>query len=151
MAALSALVLLLGGCGVGARGDAAEDVARFLAAAQSHDRVAFEAQVDRPTVRDDLRRRIAEAARADSLDVDGGPSEFTLDRMIAPAVIHVVDSAGEPLAEAPRPSQVATALKKVDDGKVCLQREGGCLLTFARSKEGWRLVSMPPSNVTVTF
>ena len=80
----------LAGCGDSAPRGAAENASRLLAAAVKGDRVAFEAEIDRPAVRDDVRRQMSEVARSRVLDVEGGPSEFALDRMIGPDAVHLV-------------------------------------------------------------
>jgi hypothetical protein len=123
---------------------AAESASRLLAAAIARDRVAFEAQIDRPAVRDDLRRQVADLARGSALDVEGGPSEFALDRMISPAAFRVVRS-GAALTQAPSASDLGRQMRMVDGRHVCLSsaRDAGrCLLTFAKVKGGWRLVGM---------
>ncbi len=148
--ALAALLLGLAACTIGVRRDAAPDVARFLAAAQAQDRVGFEAGIDRPTLREDLRRQMVTVARDNGLDVEGGPSDLALDRMITPRVFHLVDAAGQPLAQAPGADRVAPLIKVIDRDEVCLQAEGACLLTFARSRQGWRLTAMPAREITVT-
>ena len=125
---------------------AAESASRLLAAAIARDRVAFEAQIDRPAVREDLRRQVADLARGAALDVEGGPSEFALDRMISPGALRVVRSgAGAALAKAPSAAERGRQMRVVDQRHVCLHSAGEvsqCLLTFAKAKGGWRLVGM---------
>ncbi|WP_148216917.1 hypothetical protein [Phenylobacterium zucineum] len=142
--ALGALALGLGGCEGRARADAAQSAARLLAAAEAGDRVAFEAEIDRPAVREDVRRQIVELARAEGLEVDGGPSDFALDRMIGPAAIRVVRADdGEPLA---------AQMKITGRDRACLPDEnakGRCLLSFRKREDGWRLVGMQAMDLTV--
>ena len=71
MAAVATLGLA--GCGGAAPKGATESAGRLLAAAVQGDRVAFEAEIDRASVRDDVRRQRAEMARPTALDVEGGP------------------------------------------------------------------------------
>ena len=150
---LAVLVVALGltGCGGAAPQGAAESASRLLAAALKGDRVAFEAEIDRAAVRDDVRRQIADVARGSVLDVEGGPSEFALDRMISPAAIRVVHAGtGETLTAPPTPAQVAKLMREVDGSRACLRgRKGDCLLTFAREKRDWRLVGMKAMDVEV--
>jgi len=144
--------LSLAGCGGAAPQGAAETASRLLAAALKNDRVAFEAEIDRAAVRDDVRRQVAELARTTTLEVDGGPSEFALDRMISPDAVRVVDANGRRLTEAPTPSQVAPLMKTVDGQKVCLrdaETRQDCLLTFARGKDHWRLVGMKAIDLRI--
>ncbi|MBL8555037.1 MAG: hypothetical protein JNL41_12215 [Phenylobacterium sp.] len=150
---LAVLVVALGltGCGGAAPQGAAESASRLLAAALKGDRVAFEAEIDRAAVRDDVRRQIADVARGSVLDVEGGPSEFALDRMISPAAIRVVHAGtGETLTAPPTPAQVAKLMREVDGRRACVRgKAGDCLLTFAREKRDWRLVGMKAMDVEI--
>ena len=149
--ALSAVAL--SGCAADAPKGAAETASRLLAAALKNDRVAFEAEIDRAAVREDVRRQVSEMARGSALDVEGGPSEFALDRMISPDAVRVVDAQGHRLAHAPTAGEVAPLMKTVDDGKACLrdaQARDACLLTFARGDgRAWRLVGMKAMDLRV--
>jgi len=146
-------ILLCGavaGCGGGAQTQAAKGATDFLTAVHAGDRVAFEKSIDRLAVRDDLRQRMLAVAHENGLDVGGGPSDLTLDRMISPTVFHLVGAAdGQPLAQPPTLAQVAPMVKVLDRRQACLTAEGQCLLTFARSSEGWRLTAMPPPEITI--
>ncbi|MGA0606109.1 hypothetical protein ACO2Q0_08915 [Phenylobacterium sp. VNQ135] len=141
--ALSALGLVLGGCDGRARTDAAATAERLLKAVEARDRVAFEAEIDRDAVREDVRRQMVAWARERGLEVEGGPSEFALDRMISPDAFTVVRAQdGKPLKDR----------MKVEDGKVCLPSEEGahrCLLTFGREEKRWRLVGMQAMGLTI--
>lgn len=140
--ALGALALALGGCEGRAKADAAASAERLLAAVQANDRVAFEAEIDRDAVREDVRRQLIELARQQGLEVDGGPSEFALDRMIGPDAFRIVPAHdGEPLKDR----------LKLEDGKACLPADAGegCLLTFGKSEKRWRLVGMQAMGLTI--
>lgn len=143
-------VLGLAGCGGDAPKGAAESASRLLGAALKNDRVAFEAEIDRGAVRDDVRRQVSELARGRALDVEGGPSEFALDRMIGPGAMKVVDEEGARLTVAPTPRQVGRLMKVVDGGRVCLQSDPGpCLLTFEKGQGHWRLVGMRATDLRI--
>ena len=142
----------LAGCGK-APGGATETAGRLLKAAYDNDRVAFEAEIDRAAVRDDLRRQVNEMARATTLDVDGGPSEFALDRMISPDALRLVDGKGARLTAPPTTHQLAPLMKAVDANHACLrdaENPEHCVLTFAKAEKAgpdkagkdWRLVGM---------
>ena len=141
----------LNGCGAAAPKGAIDSAARLLAAALNGDKQAFEAQIDRAAVREDVRRQVTELAKATALDVEGGPSEFALDRMISPAAVRVVDRSGAALTAAPSPKQVAPLMRKVDGERACLKDADGqdCVLTFAKRKDHWRLVGMRAMDPTV--
>jgi hypothetical protein len=155
---LLALVAIgLNGCGAAAPKGAIESASRLLAAVMNGDRAAFEAQIDRRAVREDVRRQVTELAKATALDVEGGPSEFALDRMISPDAVRVVDRSGAALTAAPTQKQVAPLMRKVDAKHACLKDAAAndCLLTFAKGKdptfgrEHWRLVGMKAMDLTI--
>jgi hypothetical protein len=143
----------LGGCGPGSRPDAAASASRLLEAIVHGDRQAFEAAIDRPAVRDDVRRQLTTLAHATGLEIDGGPSEFALDRMITPEAITVVDaSSGQALTAAPGPDEVAQQMKRLGADRACLRetpQAEDCALTFARSEDRWRLVGMKAMGLTI--
>lgn len=150
--ALSALMVALCGCGVGVRASASVGIARFLAAAHDDDRKAFEAQLDRPALRDDLRRQLAELGRRNGLVVEGGASEFALDRMITPHAFHMVEArTGQVLLAAPSAAQVEQLLTVSDRGRACLRdlRRDRCLLVFVKEKGIWRLVAMQATDLVI--
>jgi hypothetical protein len=145
---LALAALGLSGCNGAAPRGATESASRLLGAALKGDRVAFEAEIDRTAVREDVRRQVADMARAKALEVDGGPSEFALDRMISPDALRVVDPSGAPLAEPPTARQLAPLMKVIDRRHVCLrdaESPKNCVLTFAKTGQAgghWRLVGM---------
>ncbi len=143
---------VLGGCGVGVRADASKGIARFLAAAHRGDRAAFEAALDREALRADLHDQVAALGRGSVLDIDGGPSEFALDRMISPKAFKLVEArTGQVLPIAPTAAQVAPLLKVRDRRHVCLATPGRdrCVLSFAREKGAWRLVGMQATDLRI--
>ena len=91
-------------------------------------------------------------AQGSALDVDGGPSEFALDRMISPQAFRLVHAGTDAALEAPpTPSQVAPLMRALDAKHACLRDKRSpqdCLLTFAKgkgkgkSRGEWRLVGM---------
>jgi len=150
---IAILALGLCGCGESSSKGAAESATRLLTAAFAGDRAAFEREIDRAAVRDDLRRQMTELAKATALDVEGGPSDFALDRMIGPDALTLVRAGtGEALTAAPTATQVAALVKVVDDKHACLrdaEAPGRCLLTFSKDRNGWRLVGMRAMNLRI--
>lgn len=148
--AAAALTLLVAACGKAPAKDAGVAVQALLAAVQTGDAQAFEAGVDRPALRADLRRQMIAVGQQAGLDV-GGPSDSALDRMIGPDAFHLT-LGGAPLAAPPSTAQVATQLKPVAKDRVCLHAlDAGqaCLLTFARENGAWRLVAMPADHPAI--
>ena len=151
-AALAALAVAMGGCDIGVRADASKAVARFLTAVQDDDRTAFEAGIDREALRADLRDQLTDLARAKGVVVDGGPSEFALDRMISPAAFRLVEaSTGEALATAPSAAEIALIMKVRDRSHVCVGDPGKarCLLSFSKRSGTWRLVGMQATDLRI--
>jgi hypothetical protein len=144
--AILALAAPLSGCGlVGERGQASKAIAAFLGATQRNDQKAFEAGVDRSALRSDLRDQLAELGKAHGMDVDGGASEFALDRMINPQAVRLTAASVAPGWPAtPTAAQVILRMKVRDLSHVCLEQVGTrrCLLNFARRDGVWRLVGM---------
>ncbi|HEX3699721.1 MAG TPA: DUF2939 domain-containing protein [Phenylobacterium sp.] len=151
-AALAAAAVAVQGCGMSRDGDPVAAAQGLLSAVQTGDTKAFEAQLDRPALRADLRQQIASLGRAEGVDL-GGPSDPALDRMIDPQNLHVVQAdGGAPLAAPPSKAQVAPLMKHLDGRRACLHDltpDQRCLLTFAREPAGWRLVGMPAAELRI--
>jgi hypothetical protein len=149
-----ALVIGVGACESGARKDASAAAAALFSAVVARDRVAFEAAVDRRAVREDLRSQLVEVARAQGLEVDGGPSEFALDRMISPDAFRLVDTSGERLRGPPSAQAVDALVELEGRRRACVKdAQGLCRLVFARQKsddgDHWRLIAMPAGDLVV--
>jgi hypothetical protein len=150
--ALTALAVTLGGCDIGVRADASKAIERFLTAVHNDDRAAFEAGIDRHALRADLRDQLTDLARAKGVVVEGGPSEFALDRMISPAVFHLVAAkTGEALPTAPSAAEIALIMKVRDKAHVCVgdPSKPRCLLSFAKRGGVWRLVGMQATGLRI--
>jgi hypothetical protein len=151
-AALAALAVSLSGCDIGVRADAARAIERFLAAVHNDDRAAFEAAVDRDALRADLSDQLTELARSKGVVVEGGPSEFALDRMISPEVFRIVEAkTGQALGHAPSAAEIALIMKVRDNNHVCVgdPRKAACTLAFARRGGVWRLVGMQATDLRI--
>jgi len=136
------------------RADGARGVQEFFQAVRSGDRKAFEAAVDRPALHADLRGQLAAVGRQYGLEVEGGASEFSLDRLITPQAFVLVDAGtGQPLAGPPALDQIAGALQVADRGHVCLMTmtTKTCVLRFTRHEGRWRLTGMPARQTPVAL
>jgi pantoate kinase len=137
-AAFAAIGIGLAACGGAPPGAAVQTAQRLVEAAQADDRIAFEVEIDRQAVREDLRVQVAEMAKGNTLEVDGGPSEFALDRMIAPAAVRLLKIGGTDFAK----------VMTMKAGRACVpDAADGCLLTFAKGKAGWKLVGMRATDL----
>jgi len=144
---------LLGGCATTSRLDAAEDVHALLVAVRNHDQAGFDAHIDRPALKVQLRGRlVAEAARAhgiDSLAVLGAILaqplvDLAVDQLVRPDVFAAVaDMMGySPTKPVPNRLAIASLLRPIDETTVCAPRkkDGPCLLVFRKDAGSWRLV-----------
>jgi hypothetical protein len=151
--AAAGLALLLSACADAQRFDAAGDVHALLVSIRDGDKAAFDAHVDRPALKTQLRGRLmAEATRR----AGGDPTLAALGAMLGRSL---VDAAADALiqpdvfravadylgysADRPIPNQIiiAQALRRVDDDHVCVTRrkDGPCVLTFKDEDHVWRL------------
>jgi hypothetical protein len=150
--ALATLAVALGSCDVGVRADASKAIERFLTAVHNDDRKAFEAGIDRAALRADLRDQLTDLARAKGVMVEGGPSEFALDRMITPAAFRLVEAqTGQALHVAPNAAAIALMMQVRDRTHVCVGDTGKprCALTFAKREGAWRLVGMQATDLKI--
>jgi hypothetical protein len=150
--ALATFAVALGGCDIGVRADASKAIQRFLTAVHNDDHRAFEAAIDRRALRADLRDQLTDLARAKGVVVEGGPSEFALDRMITPAAFRLVEAkTGQALHVAPNAATVALMMQVRDRSHVCVGDPGKprCTLSFAKREGTWRLVGMQATNLMI--
>ncbi|MET0273842.1 MAG: hypothetical protein ABW360_12715 [Phenylobacterium sp.] len=139
--ALILMGMALAGCNIGVRSDAAKGVEAFLTAVRTGNRPAFEAVIDRDKLRADLRGQLIELGREQGLEVEGGASDFALDRMISPEAFRPLQAELGPV----RPKALAATIKVVNRHRVCLldaPDSERCVLTFAKEKAAWKLVGM---------
>jgi hypothetical protein len=149
----AALALALGACG-DARQAAAPDVRKFLTAVAGDDRMAFEARIDRPAVRADLKGQLLAMPEVrtlqDQLGDDTG--DVAADKMISPDSFRLLQvGAGQLPAKSASNREIAARLKILAPERVCLfdpTAKGRCLLTFARQGHAWKLVGLHAPDVT---
>ena len=145
------LALVAASCAGVDRLDAAGDVHAFLIAIRNGDAQSFNAYVDRPALKEQLRARIiAQSAR------QGGAlgalaamaarplAGMAVDALVQPDVFRAVAEAMGYSPDAPIPNRVAIAsvLRRLDDDHVCAptKAKGPCLLVFRREDGVWRLI-----------
>jgi DUF2939 family protein len=150
------LVIALAGCDARPRLEAAEGIRAFVVAAQSGDRAAFEATIDRPKLRESLKAQVRAASGAPPemlrrLDTPDG--ERALDAMIAPKTFSIGFSRlGGRAAGVPSAAEIAVSLKMLGPARACL-RDGPtgskCVMTFERQGETWKLVAVAPTQMSI--
>jgi len=152
IALLAALALTLSGCATAARFDAAGDVHDLLVAIRDNDKAAFDAHVDRKSLKRSIESRMTrETERA---DIDDGwraaaallaPSLADLagEALIRPDVFRAAARYYGYTPDQPLPNRVAIggALKALPDGRVCAtkKKDGPCLLVFTQQDGVWKL------------
>ena len=154
-AALAGLALAsLAGCATTERIGAANDVHTLLVAIRDDDRAAFEAHIDRPALEHELEGRILErtssAKSSDAVRALGAMlahpvAELAGDALLRPSVFRAVAEyyGYRPGTPIPNPLEIAGALRRLPDGRVCAakSKQGPCLITFASESGAWKLVS----------
>jgi hypothetical protein len=141
--------LTLTACASVQRLDAAADVHALLISIRDNDQATFDAHVDRPALKQQLRQRLdVEVARTPELRALAavfGSSVINIagDALLQPSVFKLVAAHYGYTSQTRIPSQVeiASVLKPLPDGRVCAvtQKNGPCLLIFTKEQGAWRL------------
>jgi hypothetical protein len=132
------------------RYDAAGDVHAFLIAIRNNDAQTFNAHVDRPALKEQMRARLMAQAerRGGSMGALGaylaGPLvSVAVDALVQPDVFRAVAEAMGYSPDAPIPNRLAIAsvLRRLDSEHVCApsKTNGPCLLVFRNEEGVWRL------------
>ena len=147
-----AVALLLSACATVTRYDAAGDIHAFLVAIRDDDRQAFDAHVDRPALKAQMKSRLEAAMiqRGGALggllaQTFGGMTDVVVDAAVQPGVFLAVAE-----AKGYRPSQalpgrvtITNSLRYLEGDRVCVvdKKEGPCLLVFRNEAGTWRLIA----------
>lgn len=136
---------------------AAQDIHAFFAAVESGDRPAFDAHIDRPALRKQLRSGIGQAIgakvgmsgeAADVLnDLLGSDSaDQAMDRMISPESFRIVwQNSKIPIKTTPSAWQIAPMLKITPPDQACLTKQPGsddCVMIFKDEAGTWKLIAI---------
>lgn len=152
IAILAALLALsLSACAGMARYDAAGDIHALLLSIRDGDQAAFDAHVDRPALKAQIKARFLEgAAKAHGKWGALGAAlvrpliDMAADQLIQPDVFRAVAQSLGYSAQTPVPGRVAIAgaLKVLDSDRVCVVRtkDGPCVLVFRDEGGVWRLI-----------
>jgi len=149
--AVALLALALTACATAQRFDAAGDIHAFLVSIRDNDRQTFDAHVDRPALKAQLKTRLTAEAlnRGGALggllaQAMGGLADPLIDAGVQPGVfLAVAQSKGySPSQPLPGRTAIASALRALPDDRVCViaKREGPCLLVFRNEGGTWRLI-----------
>jgi len=146
------IAVLLSSCATSSRYDASGDVHALLVAIRNHDRTGFDAHIDRPALKAQLRGRlVADAAKArgtKSLAVVGAILsrplvDLAVDQLVQPEIFGIVAEALGYSPTQPLPDRlvIARLIRPIDETTVCVPRKknGPCLLIFHLDEGNWRL------------
>lgn len=132
--------------------EAADDIHAFLVAVRNGDRAGFDARVDRPALKVQLRSRVialqaqqhGEASWQALGAVLAGPLvDVAVDAYVRPEVFRAeaIRLGYDPSSPAPSRLAISTVLRQVDREYVCVvtSADGPCLFTFRDEGGVWRL------------
>ena len=144
---------VLAACATAPRFEAAGDIHAFLVAIRDGDRAGFDAHVDRPALKAQLKSRLiggeAQTHGTGSWQAIGavlaGPLvDVGVDALVQPetfraAAIKLGFAPDRPL---PNRLQIDAFLRYTGDGEVCVttRRDGPCTLVFRNESGAWKLV-----------
>jgi hypothetical protein len=146
------LPALAAGCISPTRYDAAGDIRAFLVAVRDGDQRTFDAHVDRPALKTNLKARVIEAvagahgplsAQAGGAVLAAGPlADLAVDALVQPQVFRAAAAlAGYgPDTRVPGPLVLGHDLQTMDDERVCALVRKRCAFVFKHEDDGvWRL------------
>ncbi len=148
------IALSVAACATVPRFEAAGDIRAFLVAIRDGDQAGFDAHVDRPALKAQLKSRlIADQAgahgnsswQAIGAALVGGPLvDAGVDAFVQPATFRAAALRLGYAPDRPLPNQfeITTALRRLDSGEVCVvsRKDGPCSLVFKDEDGVWRLV-----------
>lgn len=150
-AILFGAILALAACsGAQTKLGAAEDVRAFIIAVRENDRATFERHVDREALRTQVLTQLREQAGPLAGALGGSFADQAADQLIRPESFRMaLERSGAP-ARTPSAPEIATQLRVVEDGRVCLPRapKGPCAITFAERGADWRLVAIDVGDIS---
>ena len=149
---IAVLALALAACATATRYDAAGDIHALLVAIRDNDHAAFDARVDRPALKAQMKSRLTTAAveRGGALggflvQTFGGMTDALVDAAVQPEVFLAVAEAKGYRRSKPLPGRVAItgSLRYLGDDRVCVidKKDGPCLLVFRNESGTWRLIA----------
>ncbi len=149
----AAITLLAAACTTVPRFEAAGDIHEFLVAIRDGDQARFDAHVDRPALKIQLKSRLMAgqaAAHGDgswqalSAALAGPLVDIGVDAYVQPQTFRAVAIRLGYAPDKPIPGQIAitSSLKLIGDGDVCVvtKKDGPCTLVFKDEAGVWKLV-----------
>jgi hypothetical protein len=143
------LALSLAACATVERYDAAGDIHAFLVAIRDNDKQTFDAHVDRPALKAQLKTRLTAemTSRGGALggllaQTLGGMADPLIDAAVQPQVFLAVAEAKGYRPSKPLPGRVSItgSLRQLDGERVCVIDKTECLFVFRNEGGTWRLI-----------
>ena len=142
---------LAAGCATVTRYDASQDIREFLVAVRDGDRAAFDAHIDRPALKANMRARLLAAAAgrygAQSRETVGalaaGPLvDVAVDALVRPQVFKAAaELAGYgPQTRIPPSIGITRDVTSLGSDRVCAMVKGKCAFIFKHEEGGWRMI-----------
>jgi hypothetical protein len=149
---IAVLALVLTACATATRYDAAGDIHALLVAIRDNDRQAFDAHVDRPALKAQLKSRLTAYAvqRGGALggllaETFGGMTDALVDSAVQPQVFLAIAETKGYRPSKPLPGRIAIteSLRYLEGDRVCVvdKKDGPCLLVFRHEGDAWRLIA----------
>ncbi len=148
-----ALMASLAACATVPRFEAAGDIHEFLVAIRDGDQARFDAHVDRPALKIQLRSRLIAGQASSHGDgswqalgaaLAGPLVDIGVDAYVQPQTFRAVALRLGYAPDKPIPGQIAIAssLRSIGDGDVCVvtKTDGPCTLVFKDEAGVWKLV-----------
>jgi hypothetical protein len=146
-----AAAALLTACATAEKFDAASDIRAFLVAVRDGDRTTFDAHVDKPALKANLKARLL-AAKASSHGVQSREAVAAL--LAGPLVSVAVDALARPVVfraaaelagygpdtRIPGPLVLGQDLQPMPDDRVCALIRHRCAFVFKREEGVWKLI-----------
>jgi hypothetical protein len=143
--------LALAGCSTIARYDAAGDIHDFLIAVRDGDRQTFDAHVDRPALKSNLKARLlAHAAGGHGVEsgelaaalLTGPLVDVAVDALVRPQVFRAAAMmAGYgPQTHVPGALVLGQDLQPMDQDRICALIRHRCAFVFKREDGVWRMI-----------
>ena len=148
---LAVLAPVLAACITAQRYDAAQDIRAFLVAVRDGDRASFDAHVDKPALKTNLKARLlasqaaghgVESRQAIGALLAGPLVDVAVDALARPEVFRAAaELAGYgPSTRVPGPLILGQDLQPMGDDRVCALIRRQCAFVFKREDGVWRLI-----------
>jgi hypothetical protein len=146
-----ALTAVLAGCATAERYDASADVHAFLVAVRDGDQAAFDAHVDRPALKANLKARLL-SATASKYGAEGPETlgavlaqplvDVAVDALVRPQVFKAaaeLEGYG-PQTRIPNSFVLGQAIRPIGPDRVCAVIRGRCTFIFKQEDASWKLI-----------